>query len=184
MTDTEFEDHDDLIGGDEFAGSGRNALGQEVDGFAEPEMTAEEYANHTARMVAAALEATRMFGIVEIKSGVGQAHILGRVKREKERIFAEKVVYPVVLALKKDEDSTGFIGKQYLLKGGDNFDDLKYAWVFSFASNNLREAAHKVCDAFRPAIPRREVTEGPLMGPGTPQSGGQKSGRKGAAPVT
>lgn len=157
--------------------------GQDIDSFEEPELTPEEFAHHTARMVANALEATKMFGVIEIQAGVGQAHIMGRVKREKERMFAESVVYPVLLAIKKDHDCNGFVGKQFLLKDGDSLPDMKYAWVFSFASNNIREAAHKVCDAFSAAIPRLEVTEGPLLGPSSPQSGGYKSGRKGASPL-
>lgn len=163
---------------------GLTDAGQDVESFAEPELTPEEYARHTAQMVAKALEATRMFGVIEVQAGVGQAHIMGRVKREKERAFAENVVYPVLVAMEKDHDCSGFVGKQYLLKdGGSSFDDMKYAWVFSFASNDIREAAHKVCNSFADAIPRVEVTEGPLLGPATPQSGGYKSGHRGAAPV-
>lgn len=163
--------------------SGVTELDQDVDGFAAPELSPEEYARHTAQMVAAALESTRMFGVIEVQAGVGQAHIMGRVKREKERMFAEMVVFPVLIAIKQDQDCNGFVGKQFLLKDGEQLGDMKYAWVFSFASNNIRDAAHKVCDAFSHAIPRLEVTEGPLLGPTTPQSGGQRSGSKGASPV-
>ena len=157
--------------------------GQDVNEFEEPDLSPEEYADHTAKMVASAMEATKMFGVVEVQAGVGQAHILGRVKQDKERLFAEKVVYPVLIAIKKDPNCNGFVGKQYMLKDGDKYENMRYAWVFSFASNDLRSAAHNICEAFRGAIPRMEVVEGPLMGPSTPQSGGQSSGRKGASPV-
>lgn len=157
--------------------------GQDVDAFKAPDLSAEEYAAHTARLVASALEATQMFTVVEVQSGVGQVHVLGRVKREKEREFSEQVVFPILLTMKKDSDCQGFVGRQYLLKDGDTLDHMRYAWVVSFASNDLRAAAYKICESFRPAVPRIEVTEGPLLGPSTPQSGGQRSGRKGASPV-
>lgn len=156
----------------------------DVSSFDAPELSPEDLAQHTANMMANALEATKMFEVVEVKSGIGQIHILGRVMREKERVFTEKVVHPVLVVMETDADCNGFIGKQFLLKGGRSIENMKYAWVISFASNDLRSAASKVSYAFEPAIPRVEVVESPLMGPSTPQSGGQISGRKGASPVS
>jgi len=156
----------------------------DLDTYEPPELSPEEYAQHTANMVANALEATKMFEVVEVKSGIGQVHVLGRVKRERERVFTQKVVHPVLVVMEADRDCNGFIGKQFLMKGGKAFHHMKYAWVFSFASNDLRGAASKVCRAFEPAVPRVEVVESPLMGPGTPQSGGQSTGRKGASPIS
>ena len=164
-------------------GQGFNDSGQDVTQFEAPDISPEEFAEHIASRVASALEATKMFGVVEVKAGIGQVHIMGRVKREHERRWAENVVYPMLLILERSDECNGFIGKQYLLKDGKSLDNMKYAWVISFASNDLRKSASEICTSFEPAIPRVEVTEAPLMGPGTPQSGGQRSGRKGASPV-
>ena len=171
--DTEF-----LEGGQGFTDSG-----QDVHQFDAPDISPEEMAEHTASRVASALEATKMFGVVEVKAGIGQVHIMGRVKREHERRWAEGVVYPMLLTMDKSEECNGFIGKQYLLKEGKSLESMKYAWVISFASNDLRKSALDLCTSFEATVPRVEVTESPLMGPSTPQSGGQRSGRKGASPV-
>jgi hypothetical protein len=164
-------------------GQGFTESGQPVHEFDAPEISPEEFAEHIASRVAGALEATKMFGVVEVRAGVGQVNIMGRVKREHERRWAEDVVYPMLLVIEKSEDCNGFIGKQYLLKEGKSLESMKYAWVISFASNDLRKSASDICSSFEAAVPRVEVTESPLMGPGTPQSGGQRSGRKGASPV-
>jgi len=160
--------------------------GQDISAFAAPEITPEEFAEHTANMFANALAATKMFGVVEVKAGVGQIHVMGRVKKDRERRFAKDVVYPVLLSMQKDEDCNGFVGKQFILRSetGDPDEDMKYAWVFSFASNDLKRSASDICRSFESVVPKMEVTEGPLMGPGTPQSGGIKSGKRGAAPIT
>jgi hypothetical protein len=164
-------------------GQGVTDAGQDVHQFDAPDISPEEYAEHTASRVASALEATKMFGVVEVKAGLGQVHIMGRVRREHERRWAENVIFPMLLTMEKSEDCNGFIGKQYILKEGKALDNLKYAWVISFASNDLRKSAADICTSFAAAIPRVEVTEAPLMGPSSPQSGGARSGRKGASPV-
>jgi hypothetical protein len=158
---------------------GTTDTGQEVEAFGAPEITPEEFAEHTANMVANALSATKMFEVVEIKAGIGQVHIMGRVKREKERNFMDRVIVPILKVMDGSDDCNGFVGKQFLLKAGL----AKYAWVISFASNDLRHAASVVCSSFEGAAPRVEVVEAPLAGPGTPQSGGRGTGRRGAAPV-
>jgi len=168
MTDVEFGDAGDT-----------SEAGDPLSAFDAPEISPEEHAEHWSGILANALSSTKLLGIVEVRSGIGQVHIMGRVRRDKERMFLEKVVDPILRFFDRDDECHGFLGKQFLLK--DN--DVKYAWVISFASNDLKSTVSRACQSFESAIPRSVVTEAPLMGPGAPQSGGQKSGRKGAAPV-
>jgi hypothetical protein len=159
-------------------GRGLSDAGQKVDEFDAPDLSPQEYAEHTAQQTAKAFEATKLVEIVEVKAGIGQIHLLARVKKDNERAFMEMVVAPVLHAMEGAE-SDGFVGKQFFLKNGS----VKYGWVISFASNNLRQAAYAVGEALEPAIPRLEVMEAPLVGQTVPQSGGPGSGRKGAAPL-
>lgn len=153
--------------------------GQDVDDFEPPDISPEEFADHTANLVANALASTKMFGVVEVRAGIGQVHVMGRVRRERERQFVDKVVMPILRVMESSDDCNGFVGKQFILKDGA----VKYAWVISFASNDLRRAASDICQAFEAVVPRIEVTEAPLLGPGTPQSGGRSTGKRGASPV-
>ena len=153
--------------------------GDAVSAFEAPEISPEEYAEHWAGALARALTLTKLIGIVEVRSGIGQAHVMGRVRRDQERLFLEKVVEPILRFFDRDDGCHGFMGKQYLLKD----DAVKYAWVISFASNDLKSTVGRVCLAFEGAVPRMEVTEAPLLGTGAPQSGGRQSGRRGASPV-
>jgi hypothetical protein len=166
----------------EFSRKNKNLTeaGQDVSEFEAPEISPEEFADHMANLVATALSSTKMFGVVEVRAGIGQVHVMGRVKRERERQFVDKVVMPVLTVMESSDDCNGFVGKQFILKDGS----VKYAWVISFASNDLRRAAAEICRAFEEVIPRVEVTESPLMGPSTPQSGGRSSGKKGASPIS
>jgi len=163
----------------EFFAEGVNEVGQDVTAFEAPDIGPEEYAEHMANVLANALQATKIFGVVEVQAGVGQVNVMGRVRRDRERVFLDKVVAPVLVMMDKVDDVEGFIGKQFLVRDGA----VKYAWVISYASNDLKSATFAVCQAFESAIPRMEVTESPLMGPSTPQSGGASTGRKGASPV-
>jgi len=163
-----------------FQTTGRTDLGQNVDEFKPPELGDDDFADHTAKMTANAIEATKLIEIVEVKAGVGQVHLLGRVKIDNERAFMEKVVSPVLDAF-FDCGADGFVGKQYFKRKRGQLP--RYGWVISFASNSIREAANTICTALEDAIPHLEVMEAPLSGPSTPQSGGQRSGRKGAAPI-
>lgn len=163
----------------EFFAEGVNEAGQDVNAFEAPDIGPEEYAEHMANVLANALQATKIFGVVEVQAGIGQVNVMGRVRRDRERIFLDKVVAPVLITMDKIDDVEGFIGKQFIVRDGS----VKYAWVISYASNDLKKATFAVCQAFEAAIPRMEVTEAPLSGPPTPQSGGATTGRKGAAPV-
>jgi hypothetical protein len=165
--------------GNDFLSEGVNEVGQDVTSFDAPDIGPEEYAEHMANVLANALQATKIFGVVEVQAGIGQVNVMGRVKRDSERVFLDKVVTPILVMMNKIDDVEGFIGKQFLLRDGG----VKYAWVISYASNDLKKATFAVCQAFEGAIPRLEVTESPLMGPPTPQSGGTTTGRKGASPV-
>lgn len=163
----------------EFHTNGRNESGQAVSEFDAPELSAREFAEHTAKQTASAVQATQIFEVVEVKANVGQVHILGRVKKDADAQFVDKVVTPILRAIRDTDGCEGHLCKQFLLKN----EATKFAWTISFAANDLREAAHAVVDAIKPAIPRVEVMESPLRGPSTPQGAQGKSGRKGASPV-
>jgi hypothetical protein len=162
----------------EFQTSGRTEAGQDPDEFDAEEVSSQEQAEHTAGRVAAALEATQLIDIVEVKASVGQVHLLGRVHKDNEKAYTDTVLFPILEALEKAGiDSHGC--KQFLPKKGKR----RYGWVLSFASSDLRDAAFKALESFEDVIPRREIMQAPLVGPKVPQSGGQLSGRKGAAPI-
>jgi hypothetical protein len=159
-------------------GMGRADTSQNSDSFKPPELTPEEYAEHTANQTANAFQATKLFEVVEVKAGVGQIHLLGRVRQDDERAFLDKVITPVLKAIEASHECEGHICKQFILKNGKT----KYAWTISFAANNLRAAAHAICEAISAAIPKFEVMESPLVGPKVPVGSGP-GGRKGASPV-
>jgi len=164
--------------GTEFRTRGKTDAGQDVEEFKEPDLSPKDQAEHTAQRTAAAFEATKLIEIVEVKASPGQVHLLGRVRHDDEKEFLRSVVLPTLMAMSGDE-ADGHLCQQYFLKNGS----LRYGWVISFASNNLKATACKIAEALEPAIPRMEVLESPLQGPSTPQSGGQTTGRRGAAPV-
>jgi hypothetical protein len=164
------------------ARAGETPEGQNPDHFDAPDIGPDEMAEHIAKMVANAFEATGLIEIVEVQAGIAQVSLMGRIKGNKEGTWLTSVVDPVLRAMVLCCD--GHIGKTYILKPPDpKTGKLRYGWVIAFASNDLRDAANKITEALEPVIPRLEVTEAPLLGPGTPQSGGQGSGRRGASPV-
>ena len=157
--------------------TGTNEVGQDVSVFDAPNLSPEQHTEHTAGVLARAFEQTRLVEVVEVKANlVNQVHLLCRVKKEAERELVHTVVTRILARLEHNERVEAFIGKEFMLKRGK----VIYAWVFSFASDDVREMAHAVCDAIDEARPRTEVLESPLMGSGTPQS---SSGGRGAAPV-
>lgn len=168
MTDSDFGDAGET-----------SEVGDALSSFDAPEISPEEHAEHWAGILANALTSTKLIGIVEVRSGIGQIHVMGRVRRDQERMFLEKIIDPILRFFDRLEDGHGFVGKQFLLK--DN--EVKYAWVISFASHALKDTVTQACRCFESSIPRAEVTEAPLLGPAAPQSGGRRSGRKGAALV-
>jgi len=157
--------------------AGRTDVGDPVDAFNAPNLSPQEYADHTAQTMARVLESTSLIEIVEVHASVGQVHLLGRVKAENEKKFVETVVKNSLIAMEKTSD--GFIGKQYMLRNGR----MLYGWVFSFGAEDLRGAARSIADEVEALVPRREIIEVPLVGPAAPQSGGAKSGKRGAHPV-
>jgi hypothetical protein len=163
----------------EFRQRGQTDSAQDVEAFKPPDLTPEEYAEHTANQTANAFQATKLFEVVEVKAGIGQVHLLGRVRQGDERAFLDRVITPVLKAMEDTRECEGHVCKQFILKNGQT----RYAWTISFAANNLREAAHAICKAIAPAIPKLEVMESPLVGPATPVGGGAGGGRKGAIPV-
>ena len=162
--------------------AGQTPAGQDPTHFNAPDIGPEEMAEHMAKMVANAFEATGLIEIVEVQAGIAQVSLMGRIKGKKEGTWLTSVVDPVLRAMATSCD--GHIGKSYILKPPDpKTGKMKFGWVIAFASNDLRDAAMRICEALEPSTPHLEVTESPLLGPGTPQSGGQGSGRKGASPV-
>lgn len=167
-----------------FQTDGVTEEGQHVGSFEAPNLDEEDYAEHTAKMTANALEATRLIEIMEVKAGPGQVHLLGRVKKNDERDFMEKVVWPSLEA-SWDNNVDTHIGKQFFLR--NNKTQRRYGWVVSFAHTDLRAAANAICQSFAGAAVRFEVSEAPLQGSGTPEGvvegGGKGAGRKGASAV-
>ena len=162
----------------EFGSAGRETESkQDLNEFNAPNLSQEEYAEPTANITANALAATKLLEVVEVKAGIAQIHLMIRVPAKKEVTFLKKVVEPILRVT--DGVCHAFIGKQYILKSGE----MRFGWVISFSSNNLREAANTITEAIDGAIPHMEVTEAPLIGSGSPQSGGQATGRRGAHPL-
>lgn len=158
---------------------GRTDSYQDIDDFAAPDISAQEFAEHTAQQTAGAYAATKLFEIVEVKAAIGQVHLLGRVKAEHEALFIDKVVTPTLEAADNTKDCEVHLCKQFMRKNSRT----KYAWTIPFAANDLRAAAHALCMAIEPAIPRVEVMESPLTGGPTPEGSVGRGGRKGASPV-
>jgi hypothetical protein len=142
-------------------------------------LTPDEYAEHIANLTANAFQSTRLFEVVEVKAGVGQVHLLGRVKSADETIFLDKVITPVLKAIEASHECEGHICKQYLRKNGKT----KYAWTVSFAANNLQSASRAICDSISSVAAKRELLEMPLSGQPTPKGAVGGSGRRGAAPL-
>jgi hypothetical protein len=162
----------------EFQTTGRTEAGQSVDEFEAEEVSDQAMADHTAGRIAAALEATKLISIVEVKASIGQVHLLGRVSKGNEKAYTDTVLFPILEAMEKaGVDAHGC--KQFLPKNGKR----RYGWVLSFASSDLKGAAVLAVESFEAVIPRREIMTVPLVGPRAPQSGGQQTGRRGAAPI-
>src|SRR5512142_1929036 len=101
----------------EFKRKGKTDEGQDVDEFGAPDLSPQDYAEHTAQGCARAFENTKLIEIVEVHAGPGQIHLLGRVKKDNERIFMERVVGPVLQSFEASEQAIdGFVGKQFFWK--------------------------------------------------------------------
>lgn len=159
--------------------TGLTDSGQRVENFDAPDVSAQEYAEHTANQAATAFQATGLFQIIEVKAGPGQVYLLGRVKRDDEKRFVEGVVDAVLKACDKERDYEVHICKQYMLHHGKTV----YAWNITFASRDIRAAAHKICASFESIIPRKEVAAMPMHGPATTVNSGAGSKGRGASVV-
>ena len=165
---------------------GRTELGQDVNAFAAPDLSPEDLTQHTANLIANALDATGLIEVREIQANlVNQVHILARVQARNAREAANKIVDTVIMRTDDDPSIEAFLGKQYLRKKkqGQPRKKLCFAWVFSFGSKDLHHMVTVVCNAIEESTPRKrlDVLESPLMGPGTPISTGP--GSRGARPV-
>jgi hypothetical protein len=156
------------------------------------------------------LASTGLAEVVETKWGPNQVHLLFRVNKENEKKLVHGAGTSILFACRPLGGS--FFGKEYFIKDNalrygwvfsvDSVDLkravddieiaatlkppmeglLRYGWVMTFASKDLKETARLVCEAIDSVVPRYEVMESPLLGPGTPQGQGP-GGRKGAAPI-
>jgi hypothetical protein len=163
-------------------------LGQEVDDledegaeYESPDLSPQDYAERAADIMAQAFQKTGLIEVAQTKAAVGQIHLLGRVKDEKS--FVDNAVFPVLEAV--DDDCESFIGIQYFLKEGavSNSRRRRYGWVISFSSPDMDKTLRDVCGVLDDLYQKNELMEVPLVGKAAPQSGGSRSGRKGAAPV-
>jgi len=162
----------------EFQATGRTDAGQDLEEFDAPNVNPQDQAEYTAQRVAAAFEATKLIEIVEVKASLGQVHLMGRVHKDNEKDFTHQVVTPILRTAEKSSIDV-HLCKQFFLKQ----DTLRYAWVISFASDDIKTAAFKITESVAQAVPHREIMEAPLSGPSAPQSGGRTSGRRGASPL-
>lgn len=163
-----------------FQAKGKTDEGQDLSTFDPPELSKEQYTEHAAGVIANALEATKLVVVREVKANlVNQVHLLCRVKESDAREVANKLVCLLLKRCEGSEKIEAFMGKQFLLVNGK----MAYAWVFSFACEDLKYLMQVVCDTIEEALPRKrvEVLESPLMGSGTPQSSGP--GSRGASPL-
>jgi hypothetical protein len=159
--------------------TGKTDTGQRVEDFDAPDISTQEYAEHTANQMAAAFQATNLFQIIEVKAGVGQVYLLGRVKHEDEKRFVEDVVDAALGAMEEERGCEGHVCKQYMKHHGVT----KYAWNITFAARDVQSAARAISDAIDPFIPRKEVAKMPMQGPATPVNSGAGSKGRGASLV-
>lgn len=156
-------------------------LGGGPDEFDPPDLSPQDYAERSANIMAEAFQKTGLVEIAQIQAGVGQVHLLGRVKDEKK--FIDNAVFPVLEAI--DEDCDTFMGIQYFLKEGavQKSKGRRYGWVLSFSSPNMDKVLQEVCGILDEMSGKDELMEMPLVGRAAPQSGGRGSGRRGASPL-
>lgn len=158
----------------------KTELDQDLEDFEAPDIAPEDIAEHCAGILTRLVESTGIAEVVDTKAAVGQIHVMCRVKMENEKRLANGFLEPVLLATRGVCDV--FLGKQFFLK--ENTDTMVYAWTFGFGSDDLvsvLKLIEVVVDDMRPST--KEVTEVPLMGPGSPQGFVGKGGKKGAAPL-
>lgn len=146
-----------------------------------PPLSPQDYAERSADIMAQAFQKTGLIEIAETKTAVGQIHLLGRVKDEKT--FVDNVVFPVLEVV--GDECESFVGIQYFLKEGAvrGATTRRYGWVLSFSSSDMDKTLRDVCELLEGLCSKNELMELPLVGAPAPQSGGARSGRKGASPV-
>lgn len=156
-----------------------NEVGQELSAFDAPELSDGDVAEHYANMVRNAIDRSKLGEVVEAKAAVGQMHFLCRVKEDKKKDWINRFEYNVLLLMKGTGNDV-FVGNERFLNKND---ELRFGYVISVGSKDVKDAAQKLCEAIDRAVPRMEVLEAPLLGPGTPVGAGPKGGKKGAAPI-
>lgn len=130
-----------------------------------------------------ALESTKLVEIVESEHALNQIHLSGRVRSENEG----KIVHgPISKMLDVVGPRGGFFGKAYFKRK----DQLRYAWVFSLASDDLEGLIKRILEALEEFIevaPKIDIMESPLLGPSTPMgevsAGKPGPGKRGAVPL-
>lgn len=159
-----------------------------MDGFRAPELSDEEMYEHYGNAIANGLEATKLVKVVEVKASSARKRFdfLCRVKGENEKDFVHGPLRAILFHCDGICDS--FLGKELLLKVDEKTKKKKmvYGWVISLSGKDPEAIVRAVGEALESVAPRLEVTESPLMGPGTPQGsvmGSGQSGSKGASSV-
>jgi len=159
--------------------SGQTDVGDDVAAF-EQGATRKEEVDHYASMFARAIESTKLADVVELNTAeVGQIHILARVKRHNEKLWIDKIVDAILLVCEKDNIDQ-HICKQFFRRHGKK----KFGWMISYGATDIKTATISICSSIEELVPKHEVLEAPLIGRGTPQSGGQvgpKSAMRGGA---
>jgi hypothetical protein len=152
---------------------------QPLDELDSQKLSRKEEVDRLAQITAGVLESTGLVEIVKIQAAeTGDIHLMGRVRKAQEKRFVDQVVDAILHACGENEIDQ-HICKHFFLKN----EKKKFAWLVSFSDPDTKKAVQLICDAVRVTVAHKEVMEMPLRGPGTPQSGGRGTGRKGASPV-
>ena len=155
----------------------------ESQDYESPDLSPQDYAERAADIMAMAFQKTGLVEVAQTRAALGQIHLLCRVKAENEKRFVDDAVFPILEAV--DDDCESYIGTQYFLKEGGvkGARSRRYGWTISFSSPDIDKTLREVCDVLDSLCQKNELMEAPLVGKPAPQSGGTKSGRKGASPV-
>jgi hypothetical protein len=142
------------------------------------ELTEEHFSEHVFGVIATELERTKLLQIAEKEHrDTGKFDYLCRVKGDQIRVFQHRLLEPLHRAAKGNFEI--YTAHEFFLKD----DRWVQGWHLYFAGADSREMARIITSTIEDNFPRPEVIESPLMGPGSPQSGGRGTGRKGVAAV-
>jgi hypothetical protein len=151
---------------------------QDISMFEAPELSDEDYTEHSAGIIANALDRTGLVEIYEITvEKTNQFVLSARVKTESEKDFITKILRSI--QMKTYGQMETFFCQHYFIKElkGGKLQQV-FSWKLAFGGIESRDAAKLVSEAIDDIIPKMEVMESPLLGPGTPQGvvGGKSKG--------